>query len=138
MPQNALMATRDDLRRICANLPGAIESEDPFGFYVLNKGKGKGFIWIWQERVEPKSKRVPNERVLAISTPGLAAKEVLLASNPDVYFTEPHYNGFPAILVWLEKIDKDELEDIVVEAWLTKAPKDKITEYEQANGPLSR
>lgn len=123
------MATRDELRAICARLPGATESEEHFGFFVMNSGKAKGFIWVWNERVEPKKPKVPNERVLAIITPNLMAKDLLLASSPDVYFTEPHYAGFPAVLVWLEKIEVSELEDIVTEAWMTKAPKKVVKEF---------
>jgi hypothetical protein len=47
----------------------------------------------------------------------------LLADNPDVYFTTPHFDGYPAILVRLDVIDEDELEELIVEAWLRQAPK---------------
>ena len=114
-------------------LPDAVENIDRFGFSVQNKGKLKGFCWSWAERIEPKRARVINDKVLAISTPGLAAKEVLLHSDERKFFTEPHYNGFPAILVRLEAIEPDELEDLLIDAWRCKASKATVLEYDSIN-----
>jgi hypothetical protein len=125
------MATQDDVRRICSKLPGAVEGEGRFSFSVEVKGKAKGFLWSWAERVHPKKARVPNDGVLAIIVPGLAAKEVILGSDPDKFFTEPHYNGYPAVLVRLEAIGPHELEELVIEAWRCKAPAELIRQFEQ-------
>ena len=57
------MATRDDVRRIALSLPETSEAEARFAFSVLNKGKQKGFVWVWMERVHPKKPRVPNPDV---------------------------------------------------------------------------
>jgi hypothetical protein len=64
--------------------------------------------------------------VLMFRVPDLDVKELLLADERGVYFTTPHFNGYPAVLVRipdLARIDRDELEDLVVEAWLTRAQK---------------
>jgi hypothetical protein len=124
------MATQDDVRRICAKLPGAIEGEGRFGFGVEIKGKHKGFLWSWAERIEPKKARVPNDAVLAVMVPNLATKEIILQSDTEKFFTEPHYNGFPAVLVRLEAIDPGELEDLIIEAWRCKAPADLRKQYD--------
>jgi hypothetical protein len=124
------MTTHDDIRRICAKLPGALEGEGRFGFSVENKGKAKGFLWSWAERVHPKKARVPNDAVLAVMVPGLAAKEVILQSDPDKYFTEPHYDGYPAVLVRLEAIEPGELEELIIEAWRCKAPRELVDRYD--------
>ncbi len=116
------MATHDDVRKIASRLPGAVEGEGRFGFGVEVKGKAKGFVWSWAERVEPKKARVTNDAVLAVRVPNLTAKELLIASDPDRFFTEPHYNGFPAVLVRLGAIAAEELDDLIVEAWRCKAP----------------
>ena len=116
------MATQDDVRKIASRLPGAIEGEGRFGFSVEVKGKHKGFLWSWAERVDPKKARVINDGVLAVSVPNLTAKELLIESDPEKFFTEPHYKGFPAVLVRLKKIKSKELEDLVIEAWRCKAP----------------
>ena len=115
------MATQEDVRRIALSLPGAIEGEERFGFSVMVKGKAKGFLWSWAERVTPKKPKVINDGVIAIVVPSLSAKDVIMASDPDKFVTDPHYNGFPAVLVRLEAIDVDELEDLVVEAWRCKS-----------------
>lgn len=112
------MPTLDDVRQICARFPGATEGAgEQFGFGVVVKGKHKGFAWSWRERVHPKKPKVINDQVLAIRVPNLEAKEALLATRPEICFTEPHYNGYPAILVWLEKISVEELEDLLLEGW---------------------
>jgi hypothetical protein len=54
--------------------------------------------------------------------PGCAEKEELLAADPAKFFTEPHYNGFPAVLVRLPAIDTGELEELIIDAWRCQAP----------------
>lgn len=117
------MANLDDVRRIVAKLPGALETDgEQFSVGVMVRGKLKGFCWSWRERVDPKKARVVNESVLAVTVPNLTAKEMLIASKPDVYFTEPHYNGYSAVLVRLDEVPLPELEDLLVEAWKCKCP----------------
>jgi hypothetical protein len=55
---------------------------------------------------------------------GLAEKDRILALDPTKFFTEPHYNGFPAILVNLPTMTVRELEPLIKEAWRCQAPKD--------------
>jgi len=125
------MATEDDVREICAGLPGAVEgSGEQFGFSVLAKGKAKGFVWSWLERIEPKKRRVVNRSVLAVRVPNLLAKDMILDSNPEAFFTEDHYNGFPAVLVRLDALSADELEPLIIEAWRSVAPKDLLRQFE--------
>jgi hypothetical protein len=59
----------------------------------------------------------------------LVAKEALLADDPDVFFTTPHFDGYPAVLVQLDKIGVEDLEEVIVEAWLTRAPKRVAQRY---------
>lgn len=117
------MTTLDDLQRIADRLPNVVESEGRFGFSVLVKGKTKAICWSWMERIDPKKARVPNERVLAVVVPSLEAKELLLASHSESLFTEAHYNGYPAVLVRLDRVEPEFLEDLVTEAWRAKTAK---------------
>jgi hypothetical protein len=55
------MADQETVRRIALALPETVEATDRFAFSVLNKGKAKGFVWVWYERVEPKKPRVPGQ-----------------------------------------------------------------------------
>lgn len=65
----------------------------------------------------------PSGAILGVRTPDIIAKEALIASDPQIYFTTPHFNGYPAVLVQLERIPVDQLEEALVEAWLDQAPK---------------
>jgi hypothetical protein len=58
-------------------------------------------------------------------------KEVVLASNPSVFFTTPHFDGYPAVLIRLAKISTKELKDVILEAWLARAPKRVVTAFLQ-------
>lgn len=117
------MATQADVRRIALTFPGTEEGEDRFSFGVRQKDKVKGFCWVWLERVDPKKGRVPQPRVLAIRTASLDDKDVLLRLDPRIFFTEPHYNGYPAVLVHLPKITPARLRPLLEEAWRAVAPK---------------
>jgi hypothetical protein len=116
------MANQDDVRRLALALPGAREGKDHFAFSVENKGKQKGFAWVWLERVEPKMARVPNPRVLAVRVQDLAEKAALIAGDPERFFTEPHYNGFPAVLVRLPRVTRAQLRKLLLAAWRCQAP----------------
>ena len=112
-----MVTSHDDVRSICARFPGALEGEDRFGFSAVVKGKAKGFCWTWMERVEPKKPKVENPRVLAIRVPNLQAKEMLIAALPEVFFDEPHYHGYPAVLTRLDAADPEDLADVLEEGW---------------------
>jgi len=117
------MATRADVRRIALSLPETEEAANHFAFSVRNKGKLKGFVWVWMERVTPKQPRVPQPKVIAVRVANLDDKEILLALDAEKFFTEPHYNGFPAILVRLAAVSARELRPLITEAWRCQAPK---------------
>lgn len=123
------MVTQEDVRRIAMSLPGVSEGSDRFAFSVLNKGKEKGFAWVWMERVEPKKPRIPQPGVLAVRVGGEEDKDFLIHAAPEVFFTEPHYNGFPAILIRLDAIGIDQMETLLIDAWHYQAPKALIAEY---------
>jgi len=118
------MATQADVRRIALSLPGTEEAPNHFAFSLLHKGKPKGYLWVWMERVTPKKPRVPQPKVLAVRVASLDDKEFLLGLDPEKFFTEPHYNGFPAVLVRLPAVTVRELRPIITEAWRCMVPKE--------------
>jgi hypothetical protein len=120
------MATQADVRRIALALPETEEEAGRFAFAVCNKEKLKGFVWVWLERVEPKKARVANPGVIAARVANLAQKDLLISADPVKFFTEPHYNGFPAVLVRLAEVSKADLEVIIAEAWRCQAPKSHL------------
>lgn len=131
------MATQDDVRRIALSLPETVEAADRFAFSVRNKGKEKGFVWAWNERVEPKKPRVPRPDVLAVRVANQGEKAALLASEPAKFFTEPHYNGFPAVLVRLPAVDVDELRELITDAWRCQAPPALVRAYDHDRGKFA-
>lgn len=132
------MADQEDVRRIALSLPDAKEGEDHFAFSVRNKGKARGFVWAWNERVVPKKPRIPRSDVVAIRVADADDKEALLASDQDKFFTEPHYNGFPAVLVRLPQITVDELEELLIDAWRSQAPRSLVEAYEREGRAQAR
>lgn len=118
------MATQDDVRRIALSLPATTEKPDAFQFLV----DGKAFVWSWLERVDPKRARVPSADVVAVRVGNEFEKETLIEMNPEVFFTEPHYDGYPAILVRLPAIDLDLLGVVLTDAWRLRAPKRLLRE----------
>jgi hypothetical protein len=127
------MADRDDVVRIARSLPEVVVEEDGdrYALSVPRGGKQKGIAWVWMERVDPDRPRVPNPAVLAVRVENGSEKEMLLAADPDVFFTEPHYNGFPAVLVRLAAIGADELAELITDGWRCQAPKALVREFDR-------
>lgn len=93
---------------------------------------GKGFVWdrpLRNSDLEALGDAAPDGPVLGARTADEGVKTALIADNPDVYFTTPHFDGYPAILVRLNAIDVDELTELITEAWLLKAPKRLAKQY---------
>ncbi len=118
------MATWDDVARLALALPETSEqiSRDLRQWRV----KDKGFVWerpLRRADHDALGDSAPQGPILGARVEHLMAKEALLADDPDVYFTTPHFDGYPAILVQLENISVDDLRELIVEAWLVRAPK---------------
>jgi len=126
------MPNQDDVRRIALSLPGVLEGKGQFAFSVENKGKQKGFAWVWLERVQPKKPRVPCPDVLAVRVRDQAEKAALLAGDTEIFFTEPHYNGFPAVLVRLRAVTRAQLRSLIVAAWRGQAPPQLVKDHAAA------
>jgi hypothetical protein len=108
------------VRRIAAALP---ETEDLSTRQELRfEVRGKGFAWSWLERIEPKGPRRPRLDVLAVRC-APEEKEAILSSDPEKFFTEDHYRGFPAVLVRLGKVSANELRALLTAAWRCQAPR---------------
>jgi hypothetical protein len=120
------MATQDDVRRIARALPHTSQDDGSFRFLV----EGKAFVWAWLERTEPKRARVPSTEVVAVRIAHDTEKEALIEMDPGAFFTEPHYDGFPAILVRLDAVEVGMLEKLLADAWRIQAPKRLVREVE--------
>jgi hypothetical protein len=71
----------------------------------------------------------PEGDILGVRVSDEGVKFALVADEPDVYFTTPHFDGYPAVLVRLAAIDVDDLKDLITEAWLTQAPRTLVKEF---------
>jgi hypothetical protein len=125
------VATREDLRRIALSLPAVTIDADAMHVSV----EDKALVWPWQERVDPKKARIPSPSVLAVRIANESDKELLIEMGPDVFFTEPHYGGYPAILVRLDPIDPALLTKLLADAWRSRASRRLIAGL--ASGPDS-
>ena len=124
------MATWEDVRRIALALPETTE--------VTSRGnltwtvKEKGFVWerpLRRGDLEALGDAAPVGPILAARVADVGVKDALIADNPAAFFTTPHFNGYPAILVRLDDIEVAELDELITEAWLAKAPKRLANEY---------
>jgi hypothetical protein len=125
------MATWDDVRRLALALPQTVEGSGREGMLSWSV-KDKTFAWerpLRRGDLEALGDAAPQGPVLAARVPDLGAKEALVADDGGVYFTTPHFNGYPAILVRLDRIAVPELEELLVEAWLARAPRRLAAEY---------
>jgi hypothetical protein len=130
------VASWDDVRRIALSLPGATETQSR-GLASWQVG-GKFFAWerpLRQSDLRALGDDAPDGPILGVRVEHLVAKEALLADNPRAFFTTPHFDGYPAILVLLEEVSPDELEELIVEAWLCRAPKRAARAYLEAHPP---
>jgi hypothetical protein len=124
------MADWDDVRRIALALPETSEqsSRGTAGWRV----EDKGFVWerpLRRADLEALGDTAPDGPILAARVADVGVKDALLADDPDVFFTTPHFDGYPAILVRLDRIVVTELDELIVEAWLARAPKRLAREY---------
>jgi hypothetical protein len=128
------VASWDDVGRIALALPETSEgqSRDLRQWQV----RGKGFVWerpLRRKDLEALGEDAPDGPILGAYVEHVGAKEALLADDPSVYFTTPHFDGYPAILVRLEQIGLDDLHELIVEAWLCRAPKRVVKAYVDAS-----
>ena len=130
------MATWDDVRRIALALPDTTEgtTHGQMSWQV----RSKGFVWerpLRASDLRALGDAAPTGSILGARVEHLGAKEALLAEDPGVFFTTPHFDGFAAVLVRLDEISFDDLEELIVEAWLARAPKRLAKTYIDAELP---
>jgi hypothetical protein len=133
------MASLDDVRRLALALPETSEKIRTQGD-VHWRVKDKLFVWerpLRKSDLAALGDAAPTGTILGVRVADVGVKEVLVEAQPEIYFTTPHFSGYPAVLVKLDTIDLAELEEIIVEAWLNRAPARLAKTYLEAEGSQS-
>jgi hypothetical protein len=128
------MASWSDVRRIALALPGATEQRRSGGTvaWIVNDK-----LFVWERPLRPSDlaalgNSAPTGPIVGVRTADLEMKEVLLMNDRDVFFTTPHFDGYPAVLIRLDTIRPKKLTDVIYEAWLARAPKRVVSAYLQS------
>jgi len=134
------MSSWEDVQRLALAMPQAEErlSRGTRQWRVADK------LFVWERPLRPKEfaelgAAAPDGPILGARVEHLLAKEALLADDPRVFFTTSHFAGHPSVLVRLEEIAPGDLEEVVVEAWLARAPPRLVETYlkERPEGPAT-
>jgi hypothetical protein len=113
------MVTESQIRRIAMSLPGAYEHASYDG-HPSWRTKPRMFTWIRD-----------NPKALVVWVESLDDKEMMIASEPRVFFTTPHYDGYAMVLVRLEAVDVKRARELITESWRLRAPKSLLTRPEK-------
>ena len=116
------MLTLEDVRRIALGLPGAYEQES-YGGCPSWRTKPRMFAWV---RDEPEA--------LVVWVESAEAKEALVASEPHTFFTTPHYDGQPIVLVRLDATDPGEAAELLTDSWRLRAPRSLVRAWDATIG----
>ncbi|BCZ25156.1 MmcQ/YjbR family DNA-binding protein [Mycobacterium senriense] len=124
------MATWGDVARIVGEL--ALTSEpSPHDWRVGKK------LLAWERPLRPSEREAlerdspqrPQGDILGVRVSDEGVKFALIDDEPGTYFTTPHFDGYPAVLVNLAEISVRDLEELITEAWLTQAPRKLVQEF---------
>ena len=124
------VATWDDVARIVGELPVTVE-QSPRDWRVGKK------LMAWErplrrsdiDALTRSGVQPPSGDLLGVRVADEGVKFALIAEEPHVYFTTPHFDGYPAVLVRLAEIGVGDLAELITEAWLTQAPKRLVKEF---------
>jgi hypothetical protein len=126
------MATWDDVNRVVRELPGI--EVDARGQWSA-KVRGKLVAWerpLRKGDLEHLGDRAPQGDVLAVKVSDEGVKQALISDDPAVFFTTPHFEGYPAVLAILDELAEDELRELLTDAWLGVAPKGVVSAWRTA------
>jgi hypothetical protein len=124
------MAGWEDVKRIALALAQTSERRSR----ETRQWRVRDRLFVWErplrvKEIEELGDAAPDGPVLGARVEHLGAKEALLADDPRVYFTTSHFKGYAAILVRLDRISAADLEEVITEAWLARAPKRLVDAY---------
>ena len=125
------MATWEDVRRIALSLP-ATEETSSAGGNAFWRVKDRSFAWerpLRGTEMTALGTDAPDGPILGARVEHQGAKQALLDGEPDLYFTTPHFDGHDSVLIRLQRIDPEDLREVLIEAWLARAPTAMARDY---------
>lgn len=125
------MLTWDDVARACLALPATTEAVSASGRrrWLV---RGKTFVRerpLHRKDLDELGPAAPGGPVLVAYVPDEGAKAALLATEPDVWFTTSHFEGWPALMCRLDALDAGSLAELALEAWAARAPRRLVAEH---------
>jgi hypothetical protein len=120
----------DDVARVALALPGAEERLR----HGVRQWRVHERLFVWERPLRPREvhelgARAPQGPILAARVEHSGAREALLAEDPGIYFTTSHFTRSPVVLARLQPLSPAALEELVVEAWLLRAPARLVREF---------
>jgi len=124
------VGTWADVRRLALALPETTER--------VSRGncqwrvRDKLFVWerpLRRSDLDALGDQAPTGPIVAARVEHLVAKDAVIASDPGVFFTTPHFDGYAAVLARLDLLSGDDLEEFVTEGWLARAPSRRVEEF---------
>ncbi len=129
------MATWEQVRRYALAMPGVVETTSRGNAaWTVDK---KVFVWdrpLRKTDLAALGDAAPKGPILGVRTADLEMKEAILRSDPRVFFTVPHFDGYAAVLVRLDAIPAKQLKDVIAEAWIARAPERAVRAYLERRG----
>jgi len=122
------MATWEDVRRIAAGLPETVE--EPERSWRIRK---KLIAWerpLRKADLQALGPDAPTDDILGIRVCDVQDKHVLIESDPNVFFTTPHFDGYPIVLARLEPARVAALEELITDAWRDRAPRRLVAAFD--------
>src|SRR3954468_17612169 len=119
------MADAEDVRSIASSLDGVVEIDsEGFDFRV----GGRGFVWSYPER-KPGSRRVIRTDVAVLFVGDEGEKQALLKGEPDKFFTTGGYDGWPLVMLKLDRVTVRRLRELVTDAWRMRSERETPTRH---------
>ena len=121
----------DEAARIALDLPEVTEGER----YGTRSWAVRGKVFAWERGFSKADLRrfgdaiPPDGPILAVRVDDLGEKEAVLQARRKAFFTIPHFDGYPAVLIQLKAVTKSALREAIVDGWLACAPRNLATDY---------
>jgi len=124
------MPTWDDVNDLASALPEVERGTDTNGFKW--EVRHRYFAWerpLRKRDLEALGDTAPTGPIMGAMVAELPDKQALIGSAPEIFFTVPHFADYPAVLVLIEEISMEQLNEVLIDAWLARAPKRLAATY---------